>query len=735
MKRNTQLIGICAILVLFSGICFVQTRVEKDNTRSPVVISEVCTHNTSAAYDDNGDYGADYIELYNRSDSAVNLLNWGLSDSNKDLRRFLLPDISIEPGQCIMVWCSENTDDTAAYRNDYVPVDVHGVSFHLSNKERCILTDADGKVADSLEIVEDLPRNKAYSRFLNDLDLCGVADASPYKVEERPEAIEQKVLEVPEFSVRGGWFSEDLEVELSAKEGDIYYTVDGSDPDENSLKYKGPITVTNRSGEDNIYSAIGDIAAENAYLPEKVVDKGTVIKAIAISEDGTSAISSQTYFVGLDEQAYEGMNIVSISFSPDDFFGYDKGIYVTGKVRELFLNKVNIDLYSGDSSQFFNFAKRGKGWEKEVDIEIFSPERELLLEQKAGVRIHGGWTRNQNQKNFQIYAREEYDGNARFNYDFFDNGASYSKLMLRAGGSTDIFVTKLRDAFIQSLVADRAIGTQRTIPCALFLNGEYWGFYHLQETIGTSYINHYYGVDENNIIIVKNGTSRTDDPGDVKLYDDVVSFARDNDMSVEANYRKIEEMVDIQSLIDYYAIETYVGNSDAYKNNYAVWRSREPGFGEYEDCKWRWLLFDLDDSCGMNMDANTADIDSFVTGNWYDNNPLNGDVLFSALIENQEFKNRFVSSFMEIATNNFRYEDVSGKLWNMASQYSTAIINSNNRFRGDVQLEEYPLYENYEAPYDEADFAEDIGWIDTFFRERADYIIQYMLDDLGLGQG
>ena len=78
MKRNKQLIGICAILVLFSGICFAQTKVEKNNASSPVVISEVCTHNTSAAYDDNGDYGEDYIELFNRSDSAVSLHNWGL---------------------------------------------------------------------------------------------------------------------------------------------------------------------------------------------------------------------------------------------------------------------------------------------------------------------------------------------------------------------------------------------------------------------------------------------------------------------------------------------------------------------------------------------------------------------------------------------------------------------------------------------------------------------------------
>ena len=190
--------------------------------------------------------------------------------------------------------------------------------------------------------------------------------------------------------------------------------------------------------------------------------------------------------------------------------------------------------------------------------------------------------------------------------------------------------------------------------------------------------------------------------------------------------------MDIQSLIDYYAIETYVGNSDAYKNNYAVWRSRDPGLSEYEDCKWRWLLFDLDDSCSMNIGANTADIDSFVTGNWYDNNPLNGDALFTALCANQEFRERFADSFVEIATNNFDYETVSAKLWAMADKYKTATIKSNNRFRGEMWLDEYPGFEGYEAPYDEEDYQKDIEILDAFFRDRAGYIINYMYEDLGI---
>ncbi len=730
MKKNKQLIIIAAIFIVITGLCFWREKDGSDKGNSPVVISEICAHNINAAYDDNGEYGADYIELYNRSEEAVNLHDWGLSDDKKVIRKFLLPEITINPGQCIIVWASDNTDNTDAYNEAYVPVDVHGLNFGISDGEECILTDADGNVADSVVVSDKLPDNRVMARCMDDLSAAVISDSSPYYVEDKRKDSLPNTLEAPEYSVDGGWFSEDVIVELSAREGDIYYTLDGSDPDENSIKYTGPITVYNRSDEDNIYSNIGGIASESQYLPDYKVDKGTVIKSIAITKDAKSDIKAQSYFVGLNETDYEGMNIISISFSPEDFFGYEKGIYMTGKVHDLFLNKFNPELYEGDESLTFNYSKKGRGWEKAVNIEFFSPERELILEKTAGIRIHGGWTRNHNQKNFQIYARDEYDGDNKFNYDFFENGAAYNKLMLRAGGSTDTYVTKIRDVLIQNLVADRNIGTQRSIPCVVFLNGEYWGFYNLQETIGTSYIKHYYNVKEDNVIIIKNGTGRTDNAEDILAYNKVVSFAVDNDMSLVDNYRKFEEMVDIQSMIDYYAVEIYTGNSDAYKNNYAVWRSRNYGKGEYEDCRWRFLLFDLDDSCGMNMDANTADIDSFVTGNWYDNNPLNGDELFSSLIRNQEFKDRFVSSFTEIAQNNFGYENVSPKLWNLASSYRTAIINSNNRFRGDVYLEEYPLFEEYEAPYDDDDFDRDIGWIDTFFRERYDYIMQFLHDDI-----
>ena len=728
MKKDKQLIYICAILGLTFAFGAGKAFLTEDIQKSPIVISEVCPHNVTAAYDDNGDYGADYIELYNRSDSSVNLKGWGLTDSADNLSKYDFGDITVDPGQCIIAWCNENIDDTDFYKKDYVPVDVHGVSFHLSEGEECILTDPDGNVACITTIDSGIADDETVSLIG---DKYYVSVPSPYYLEETL-AEEKRNIDAPVYSVEGGWFDDTIIVELSAKEGEIYYTLDGSVPDENSYKYTEPVVIDNRTDEPNIYSNIGGISSENGYLPDYNVDKCTVLKAVAISEDGISDVVSESYFVGLSRDDYEGMSIVSISFDPDDFFGYDRGIYVYGKVHDLLYAKYDMETVGIDDTEYAHFGKKGRGWEREVNIEFFSSDHEKIHEQKAGIRIHGGWTREQNQKNFQLYARDEYDGNSIFNYDFFGNGQIYNKLMLRGGGSTDIFVTKIRDVFVQSMVTDRAVGTQKAEPCVVFLNGEYWGLYNLQETIGASYIEEYYDVPQDNVVIIKNGESRTDDPDDVLLYDEVVAFVAENDMSLEENYRKFEKMVDIQSLIDYYAIETYVGNSDAYKNNYAVWRSRNPGISEYEDCRWRWLLFDLDDSCSMNLGANTADIDSFVDGNWYGNNPLNGDELFTALCANEEFRERFASAFMEVAENNFNYEDVSAKLWAMADKYKVAVIKSNNRFRGEFWLDEYPGFEGYEAPYDQDDYEKDIEILDAFFRDRTGYIVSYMYDHLGI---
>lgn len=720
-------VSCCLILLAFYG-----SSCEREN--SHIYITEICTRNSVCAYDDNGDYGADYVELYNDSDLAINISGFGLSDDRHDLYKFVFEDITIEPKSAIIVWNSVSIDDVSLYRDDYIPQDVHGLPFGLSTGETLFLTDAAGNTVEKIEIPNKIPEGKVYASTLKKQGSFTIADPSPYRVEEtaaKAGLMEDDRIEQPVFSVEGGWYDEPIDIVLSAPKGTIYYTLDGSEPDENSNAFSGPIHVTDRSPEENVWAGIGNISLTNEYVPSSNVDKATVIKAIAVVNGKKSSLSSQTYFVGLDGYGgYDDVALIEITINPDDLYNYYDGIYQIGNVYDRYVAKFDTDMLHHDFHyNHANYAKEGNGWERAAKIEYLDSNHKKVFEQNIGIRIHGGWTTSFNQKSFNLYARSKYDGNDFFSYNFFDQ--NFNKIMLRTGGYRDCYVTKMRDVFNQSLVEDRNIGIQRFEPCNVFINGEYWGLYNLQETIGTSYVSAYYGVAEDNVLIMKNNETNTI-PEDSILYYEVVNFAANNDLTIEENYRYIEGRIDIQSYIDYYCFEIYIGNCDSVANNFARWRSLNIGGGEYEDGRWRWLLYDTDDSAGMVSWRSAAETDTFITGHW-SKDPLgeNGDVLFSALMRNGEFKRRFVISFMDMANYNFKYSRVTGILSEFADVYREADIKSQERFRGGWSFSDY-IDEIYAGEYTGDVFDHDVAVIDEYYKNRYCYITAYMKQDLEL---
>lgn len=70
-----------------------------------VVISEFQPSNGSTLLDEDGD-ASDWVELYNRGTSAVNLAGWGLSDKTTEPFKWTFPTMQIAAGQRLVVWCS-----------------------------------------------------------------------------------------------------------------------------------------------------------------------------------------------------------------------------------------------------------------------------------------------------------------------------------------------------------------------------------------------------------------------------------------------------------------------------------------------------------------------------------------------------------------------------------------------------------------------------------------------------
>ena len=66
--------------------------------------------------------------------------------------------------------------------------------------------------------------------------------------------------------------------------------------------------------------------------------------------------------------------------------------------------------------EFSNFGQSGRDWERNVNVQIFNPNLESILNQDAGIRIHGNTSRIYNIKSLRLYARSEYDEDNEFDH-------------------------------------------------------------------------------------------------------------------------------------------------------------------------------------------------------------------------------------------------------------------------------------------------------------------------------
>lgn len=75
-------------------------------TASDLIINEVCIRNSTLIKDEFGN-DPDWIELYNRGDTAINLNGYALSDDSAQPMTWLLGDVVIEPSAYLLVFASD----------------------------------------------------------------------------------------------------------------------------------------------------------------------------------------------------------------------------------------------------------------------------------------------------------------------------------------------------------------------------------------------------------------------------------------------------------------------------------------------------------------------------------------------------------------------------------------------------------------------------------------------------
>jgi len=511
----------------------------------------------------------------------------------------------------------------------------------------------------------------------------------------------------------------EITINMKTKKGyRIYYTLDGSVPSKKSIKYKKPIKLNRYSSpdqlvlKDNIKLMIHTGIAIDDNIP-----RGTVLRAAAIAPNGeVGPIETRTYFIGTDiADYYNKIAVISLVTDPKNLLDYKTGIFVKGEIYDKWVKtKDGIKTLSEGKKHEIegNYTQKGKDWEREATIEMFDGINTSSFKEDVGIRLKGSQSRFYSQKSFNIYFREDY-GNKKLKYELFQDAKDidgkvineYKRFTIRNGGN-DTNYTKFKDQMLQDLVKDRKVDTQSGRVAIVFINGEYWGIYDLQEKYSDSYYAEHYKIDKDNVVVIKESEVEEGKEEDIKLYNELMEYAN-KDLSDWNTYNEFKEKVDIDSMIDYFAIEIYIGNGDwgeekGKLKNTQLWRVRKPDGSLYGDGKWRWSLYDLEYSSGLyeqeitNVRYNTLDM------------ALNRQPLFKSAMNNSEFRQKFYDTLREIGSNNYSKDRVE-----------TAINNYDNLWKP-YMLDYYRRFGSNEFERDKS-----ITDMNNYFAERYNIITNY----------
>ena len=383
-----------------------------------------------------------------------------------------------------------------------------------------------------------------------------------------------------------------------------------------------------------------------------------------------------------------------------------------------------------------NYQNKGKEWEREAFVTIFD-KGEIYLQQNMGIRIKGAATRNSPGKSFNLFARKDY-GKSRIetnilkdNYDINGNLInSYKSLSLRNIYSEE----RLRDGFGRDLFYVReGLATPNMKNAILFLEGEYWGFYLIQEKIDDHFLSQNYLIPNDYIVVAK--ANKIDD-GPEEEFNDFNSFCDKyslEDVSKEEVYSEVKKKIDIDSFIELYATGIYIMHFDWPGNNDGSWKYiGDPIEGnKYSDGRWRFIVFDLDYSMGKDFfNPYVPDFDMFTyiesrtQGRW----KASSTTLFINLIKNNiEFQNKFINTVCDNVNDVYTKEKVESLVKKYKDECSDIVAASKLRWSGYQSNSVLEGISNYKTNYYKS-----LDAMKEFFENRPKNLFQNMKEYLGL---
>ncbi|OYT14777.1 MAG: hypothetical protein B7C24_16555, partial [Bacteroidetes bacterium 4572_77] len=590
------------------------------STTAQVAINEFMADNEQTIVDKDGDF-SDWIELYNNSDEAISLLHYSLSDDDDELDKWVFPEVLMPGRSFLLVFASG--------KNIYNSLEFHANFKIKSSGEPLFLCDAQGAILDQTPSVA-LQEDQSFGSYPDGgTEQFCLNYASPNAANLGNNQLI--------FSHSAGFYKKPFGLLVKDLTGDsLFYTTDGSVPSTSDVLFQDSMFLDFLYQKENHFSEIPSSPAQELISnkawekPDNRIEKAHIIR-VASFKNGlqTSPVYTRTFFI--DSTAYwRNLPLISLVSSPENLFAYDSGLFVPGQ----YYNS-NLSELSG------NYFERGVEWERPVCVEYFDTTNTLRLSQNAGLRIHGGKTRQAAQKSLRLYARKEY-GPKYFNYPFLPNREikQYKRILLRASmGVSFQSNATIKDVLAHHLVRDFDMEYQEYQPAVVFVNGEYWGFFTLRDRIDERYIAYLYDLDKDDVEFSEANEN----------WWNLMLFVENNNLMSKDNYEYVIGQIDIDSYVDYQIAELFFGNRDWPANNQKCWRQKK------NKSLWRWIFYDLDDAF-VDAEYNMLKHATLNQESVSFPNPPHSTLLFRKLLENEAFKHKFIAKMAYHLNQSFKLD-------------------------------------------------------------------------------
>ena len=447
-----------------------------------------------------------------------------------------------------------------------------------------------------------------------------------------------------EFSMNGWLYSDAFALTLMqhgvpADSGyTIRYTLNGSEPTADAPLYSEPLRLSSVLAPSSSLFRIQNAPDDNWHCPPDV-ERIIVIRAALFNRTGQrlSPVNTQSYVISSLLGRTIQLPVVSICTDSAGLYDPDTGIAVRGR-------HFNPELPNSTG----NYFQRGRQWERRASFAFYDPASGIPFTQDCGLRMHGSSQRARSQKGFSLYARRQY-GDSRFRHEFFPlstlhsplSTPQYRRLVLRPW-RTSWSGAGIEDWLCQRLAEPLECDHLATRPVVLFLNGEYWGIYFLEEKADEYYIEEHYGIDHNWVNLLS-GRGDFVEHGSGEPWDDLTRWLQNADLANPDDYELFASQVDIDALTDYMLLQILVCNADWPANNVRIWNAPGQPF--------RWIFYDGDGTLAKyhanNFILNNLTCDD--PAQVYPSSP-EATLLFRRLLANPDFVQRSSERLRQMAT-------------------------------------------------------------------------------------